>query len=136
MGLPGSGKSYLSKCLVELFSLQNKTAEWYNADTLRTQYNDWDFSVEGRLRQAYRFNELATNSKSQYVICDFVCPLEEMRTILNPDYIIWMDTISMGRYEDTNKIFCPPNVYDIRVTEKDAIKWTKIIIDSIVGIDK
>ena len=33
------------------------------------------------------------------------------------DYIIWMDTISEGRFEDTNKMFEKPIEYDLRIKE-------------------
>ena len=34
---------------------------------------------------------------------DFVCPFTQGRQILNPDYIIFMDTTEKGRYADNNK---------------------------------
>ena len=52
MGLPGSGKTTLSKKLVELID-----AEWINADVVRREANDWDFSLEGRIRQALRIKK-------------------------------------------------------------------------------
>ena len=51
MGLPGSGKSYLSKLLAPMLK-----AVWLNADKVRKQANDWDFSDEGRKRQAKRMS--------------------------------------------------------------------------------
>ena len=45
MGLPGSGKTYLSERLVPLIN-----AAWYNADVVRKMANDWDFSQDGRDR--------------------------------------------------------------------------------------
>lgn len=124
MGLPGSGKTTLAS---DLSILLFPNAEWFNADDVRSMYNDWDFSVEGRLRQSYRMRELADRSTKQYVICDFVAPIQEMRTAFSPDYLIWMDTISSGRYADTNTMFDPPVNYDIRITEQDSKKWSKII---------
>ena len=53
MGLPGSGKTYLAKRVVKLLN-----AEWLNADKVRGHYNDWDFSKEGRMRQANRMKLL------------------------------------------------------------------------------
>ena len=40
-GLPGSGKTYLAELLVEY--LGDKVA-WFNADKVREEANDWDFS--------------------------------------------------------------------------------------------
>ena len=115
MGLPGSGKTYLTERLVPLIN-----AAWYNADNVREMAGDWDFSDEGRSRQSQRMNTFAEFEKShgRYVICDFVCPTEKTREIFNPDIIIWMDTIEKGRFEDTNKVFVKPEKYDVRVTEK------------------
>ena len=106
MGLPGSGKTTLAKELAYHFEVPH-----YNADTLREKSDDWDFSEEGRLRQAYRM------SLYDFGIFDFVCPLEKMREVVQPDFVIWMDTISEGRFEDTNKVFEPPSHYDIRITQ-------------------
>jgi adenylylsulfate kinase len=94
-------------------------------------FNDWDFSHEGRIRQSHRMHDLASKLKGDYTICDFVAPLEEMRTIFAADYTVWVDTINRGRYEDTNKVFIPPNEYNTRVTEQDAIKWAEIIARDI-----
>ena len=84
MGLPGSGKTTLAK------SLQAKlNAVWFNADTVRKQFNDWDFSAEGRIRQSQRMRELCDLSRATYAIADFVCPLKEMREIFSADIVIY-----------------------------------------------
>lgn len=116
MGLPGSGKTTLAQALIELLP----SALWLNADKIRELYNDWDFSPEGRLRQARRMYALAEVSEDEYVIADFVCPLPEMREIFAPDVVIWVDTIKKGRYDDTNLLFVPPEKYDFRVATQDA----------------
>ena len=54
MGLPGSGKTTLSKKLVNYTK-----SVWLNADKIRTEFNDWDFSPQGRVRQANRMREIA-----------------------------------------------------------------------------
>ena len=128
MGLPGSGKSTLAN---ELKQTHFTTADWFNADTIRQQYNDWDFSFEGRIRQAQRMRNLAECSESKIVIADFVAPLPEMRDIYSADFIVWVDTIASSRYKDTNQIFVPPTKYDIRVTEKDSKKWAMLIANLI-----
>lgn len=128
MGLPGSGKSTLAK---ELTELHLKDSEWLNADSIRQQYNDWDFSVEGRIRQAHRMKKLADCSRATFVIADFVAPLPEMRDIYAADFTVWVDTINFGRYSDTNQMFVPPTLYNVRVTEKDLSKWSTIIATAI-----
>jgi len=128
MGLPGAGKTTLAADIGARL-LFNKKFTWFNADTIRKRYKDWDFSEEGRLRQARRMRELADKEIEQgrLAICDFVCPLPEMREIFDADVTVWVDTDQEGRYEDTNKIFVPPEKYDFRVTEKDSTKWAAII---------
>lgn len=133
MGLPGSGKTFFSEHLkAELESIIGVRVDWFNADRIRKSYNDWDFSHDGRLRQAIRMSDLATASQADYVICDFVCPLPEMRNLFKPDYIIWMDTINKGRFEDTNKMFIPPDVYDFRITEKNVQQWVPFAADFLL----
>lgn len=141
MGLPGSGKTTLAATLkkwleensgafhtgVEMAHQSYASVEWFNADDVRKKYNDWDFSQEGRIRQSHRMRELADLSVSDFVIVDFVAPLPEMRYNYKADWTIWVDTIDAGRYEDTNKMFVAPDVYDFRVTEKNADKWAEFI---------
>ena len=45
MGLPGSGKTTLARQLAPMFN-----AVWLNADEVRKEADDWDFSEEGRKR--------------------------------------------------------------------------------------
>jgi adenylylsulfate kinase len=116
MGLPGSGKTTFSQELVKRLSIEN-TIQWFNADAIRKHHNDWDFTPEGRQRQAVRMALLADESSADYVICDFVCPTEYFRLIFDADFVIWMDTIKEGRFEDTNKLFETPTLYDVRVTD-------------------
>jgi adenylylsulfate kinase len=132
MGLPGSGKTYLAERLKKRLNDCNKTVGWLNADAIRAHYNDWDFSREGRIRQSLRMRELADESNTDYCIVDFVAPLVEMRNNFKADWTIWVDTIKEGRYEDTNKMFVEPEVYDFRITEQDAEKWADFIAEHIV----
>ena len=129
MGLPGAGKTTLASKLVPLIN-----AKWLNADEVRKEANDWDFSDEGRKRQAKRMDDLAEKLKKQgnIVIADFVCPTPKARELFDPDFIIWVDTIKKGRFEDTNKIFVEPENYDVRVTEKNSEIWSIKIADLIV----
>lgn len=134
MGLPGSGKTHLAQYILEQLQNAGKQIGWLNADDVRKKYNDWDFSTEGRIRQSHRMRELAdAMSDMDYVICDFVAPLVEMRNNFKADWTIWVDTIDKGRFDDTNKAFIPPEVYDFRITEKDAEKWSEFIAVHILG---
>ena len=100
-GLPGSGKTWLAKRLAD--DIEN--CAWYNADLIRTASNDWDFSAEGRVRQANRMTTFADfeASNGRSVVCDFVAPTEKSRLSFKPDYLIWLDTIKEGRVVDEKK---------------------------------
>lgn len=128
MGLPGAGKTTLALSLLNYFS---PDVLWLNADEIRRKFNDWDFSESGRIRQSRRMREIADVSNRDYIIADFVCPLPEMRDIFDPDFLIWVDTIVEGRFEDTNRAFVPPEQYDVRVTEQDAGRWARIIYEQL-----
>ena len=137
MGLPGAGKTTLSKYLAkELNAVQ------VNADKVRRESNDWDFSLEGRRRQAKRMKELSDFHvlKGQDVVADFICPTNETRKDFDPDYIVWVDTIKKGRFDDTNILFEPPSNYDFRVTSQDGKNWSikiaKMILDSKKAFSK
>ena len=128
LGLPGAGKTTLASKLAPLIK-----AKWLNADKIRRDNNDWDFSEEGRLRQAKRMAQKANDFKNNgfNVVADFVCPTPAARELFNPDFIVWVDTIEKGRFEDTNKLFVKPRNYDVRVTEKNAEVWSKKIANLI-----
>ncbi len=128
MGLPGSGKTYLAERLQSLLN-----AAWYNADVVRNMANDWDFSSEGRIRQSMRMKTFADFEKenNRVVICDFVCPTRETRKNFNPDITIWMNTITEGRFEDTNKMFEKPTNVDFHITEMNQTNH-KNIADEIL----
>ena len=114
MGLPGSGKTYLSERLQPLLE-----SAWFNADKVRSMAGDWDFSEEGRLRQSLRMKSIADfeSSHNRIVICDFVCPTKETRKLFEADITIWLDTIDEGRFEDTNALFEPPSKLDFLIKE-------------------
>ncbi len=104
-GLPGSGKTTLAKPFAELIN-----GIHLNADVIRERYKDWDFSPEGRIRQAQRMRHLADGvvMGGKIAVADFVCPTDRARQEFDPDFTVWMDTINEGRFEDTNKMFETP----------------------------
>ena len=128
MGLPGSGKTTLANELAPMLN-----AKRLNADEVRKKANDWDFSEEGRKRQSKRMAEFAIKLKEDgdYVVADFICPTPEARSLFPADYIIWVDTIKEGRFEDTNQMFIKPEKYDFHVTSQDASVWAEKIIKEI-----
>ena len=150
MGLPGAGKTYFAERLKTYLEQQGDIfrvnpgrilyselppgptslqvqVDWFNADEIRRRFNDWDFSNEGRIRQSLRMFEFAMKCTGDYVICDFVAPLPEMRHNFKADWTIWMDTIDQSRYEDTNRAFVQPDVYDFRITEQNADQWVPYV---------
>ena len=128
MGLPGSGKTTLASELAPLIN-----AKRINADEVRKNANDWDFSEEGRTRQAKRMAELAQKIKEQgnYVVGDFICPTPKARSLFPADYVVWVDTIKKGRFDDTNQMFVKPEKYDCHVTTQDAKVWAPKIAKEI-----
>jgi len=128
MGLPGAGKTYLSKLLKE--ELQ---CAYFNADEVRTMANDWDFSVEGRLRQANRMKlySMFEKENGRTSICDFICPTENTRTEFGADFVIWLNTINEGRFEDTNKMFEAPLDCNYLIIQKNAEEHVPKIVKKI-----
>tara|TARA_Y100000768_G_scaffold18305_1_gene12597 strand:- start:26 stop:433 length:408 start_codon:yes stop_codon:yes gene_type:complete len=128
MGLPGAGKTTLANELAPLLN-----AKRLNADEIRKAANDWDFSEEGRKRQAKRMAEQALKLKGEgnFVVADFICPTPEARSLFPADFVIWVDTIKEGRFEDTNQMFVKPEKYNFHVTSQDAKLWVPKILKEI-----
>ena len=128
MGLPGSGKTTLARMMAPRLN-----AVWLNADEVRKQANDWDFSEDGRRRQSLRMRSLAEGAvgNNRTVVADFVCPTKKTREHFGADYTVWMDTIGEGRFEDTNNMFEEPTEYNTRVTSKDAEMWAYLVVQEI-----
>ena len=128
MGLPGSGKTTLANELAPMIN-----AKRLNADEVRKETNDWDFSEEGRKRQARRMADFAKKLKEEgnFVVADFICPTPETRALFSADFVIWVDTIKEGRFDDTNKMFVKPSKFDYHVTTQDAKNWAPKIIKEI-----
>ena len=128
MGLPGSGKTTLASELVPLLK-----AKWINNDKIRKKANDWDFSEEGRVRQAKRMADLAEKFKKEghFVVADFICPTPKARKLFNADFVVWVDTIKKGKYDDTNAMFVKPEKFDFHVTSQNAKIWATQIAEKI-----
>lgn len=134
MGLPGTGKTTFAEELQKKLRKKGHTAAWFNADDVRKMRNDWDFSPEGRIRQAERMRTLGNSMMTDFTICDFVAPTKEIRDIFSPDYVIWMDTEEKSRYEDTNAMFEPPQMgeWHYVVKAKDATNIVPYVIDDLL----
>ena len=125
-GLPGSGKTTLARPFADLIG-----GVHINADAVRKHYDDWDFTPEGRMRQAARMRYLADGvvMAGKVAVADFVCPTEQARSEFNPDFTVWMDTIKEGRFEDTNKMFVAPPYCDYHVE-----KWFTDTHDQLMKV--
>jgi cytidylate kinase len=131
MGLPGSGKTHLAERLQ-----QHLECAWFNADEVRRMANDWQFGEAARIRQARRMRNLADFEKGEgkAVICDFVCPTQLTRHIFEADFTIWMNTITSGRFEDTNAIFEIPGYADIVIEKFLTDKEIASLVNKIAGV--
>ncbi len=118
MGLNRSGKTNFSRLLATKIQ-----CPYFNADDVRQQFHDHDFSSVGRNRQARRMKILcdwAIRYGNEYAIADFICPTNETRMLFEPDHIVFMDTVEGSLYKDTHKMFKKPVLLrdDMRITEK------------------
>ena len=119
-GLPGAGKTYFSNKLKETFGDDDSPIVHINGDDIRSMHNDWDFSEEGRKRQAERMRKHAdeVNADGKHVILDFVCPKQEYRDIIKPDILVWANRTPVRDFPDTTAMFEPPKEWDYRLIDK------------------
>ena len=128
MGLPNSGKTTLANKLNHLIN-----GVRLNADVVRRNHNDWDFSLKGTTRQAKRMFKLAKKlRKKNHVVVDFVCPTPESFKYFKADFLIWMNTIKKGRFKNMNEMFQKPKIFHIKVTSKKVDFWKFIILDELI----
>jgi adenylylsulfate kinase-like enzyme len=114
MGLPGAGKTSLARILSRRLG-----AVHFNADELRATVNrDLGFSLEDRIEHARRIGEMCDSvvSTGGIAIADFICPTPETRAAFGAAFVVFVDRIKVGRFEDTNKLFVGPEMADIQVT--------------------
>lgn len=121
IGLPGSGKTTLATALKERIN-----AIHLNADYIRATVNsDLGFAIEDRIEHARRLGEMARmlSGQGHTVIVDFICPTSLTRAAFGkPDILVWVDRISQGRFEDTNKMWEDPEYFDARIPADYTVK--------------
>jgi len=131
MGLPGSGKTTLSNAIKDILG---NIITW-NADEVRNTINKHlTFTLEDRIKQAKTMKWLSDKvvETKHFCIVDFICPTPETREAFDYEsaYVIWVDRIDAGRFDDTNQMFIPPEYYDIRVIDdgRSAALWAEEIV--------
>jgi hypothetical protein len=113
MGLPGAGKTTLARALAPRLQ-----AVVFNGDEVRANLSrDLGFSHADRIEQARRMGWLCDRvaEAGGFAIGDFICPTPETRQAFGRAFLIFVDRIKEGRFADTNRLFVPPEAYDIRV---------------------
>lgn len=121
MGLPGAGKTTLARALAPLLN-----AVIFNADAVRVNLSrDLGFSLQDRIEHARRMAWMCDRvvEAGGTVIADFICPTAETRAAFSPAFIIWLDRIELGRFDDTNRMFVPPERFDLRVDAKGTPQY-------------
>jgi len=127
MGLSGAGKTTLAKKVVKGLRDYGFDVTWLNADEVRELTNNWDFSDEGRILQAYTLRRLADDAPTDIVLVDFIAPLAQQRAIVDPDFIVWVDTIGSSQYTDTDSIFEPPSIVNYYISDHDEAHEVNIL---------
>ena len=121
MGLPGAGKTTLATVLAPLLN-----AVLFNADQVLANISrDLGFSLTDRVEHARRMGWMCDRvvEAGGTVIADFICPTAETRAAFGDAFIIWVDRITSGRFEDTNRMFVAPDRFDIRVTAEGTPQY-------------
>jgi hypothetical protein len=130
MGLPGAGKTTLAKVVAARLP-----AVHFNADEIRAEINkDLTFTIDDRIEHARRMGWLCAQvvAAGTHVVADFVCPTERTRDAFGPSFVVWVDRITAGRFEDTNKLFEPPAVCDLRVTAEGTPEyWAELVVAAV-----
>ena len=134
MGLPGSGKTTLAKELVPLVN-----AVHFNADDVRENITyHLGFEEKDRIQQAKTMRWLSDKvvAAGHYAVVDFICPTPATREAFGwkDAFVIWVDRIEAGRFEDTNRMFVKPDYYDFRVIEEGSAQfWANYIYDMFLS---
>lgn len=132
MGLSNAGKTTLAK------KISAKTG-WpiINGDDVRNTTGNHDYSFAGRVLQALHMKHMSKTSQyysaSEHVLYDFICPTKHTRSLFDPDFVVYVNTLNPCPYEDTVEMFDPPSrgEWDVRVLSHDD-RWVDFIIDKIL----
>jgi hypothetical protein len=121
MGLPGAGKTTLANILAARLN-----AVHFNADEIRANINkDLGFSESDRIEQARRMGWLCDQvvKTGGFAVADFICPTPVAREAFmqgGKAFVVWVDRVKSSAYDDTNRMFVPPDPCDLRVSPEGA----------------
>jgi hypothetical protein len=129
MGLPGNGKTTLARILAPTLK-----AVLFNADEVRANINrDLCFSLDDRIEHARRMGWLCDRviEAGHSAIADFVCPTPETRAAFGPAFVVFVDRMKEGRFEDTNRIFVPPASCDLLLNSGTPEDWAEKVYSTL-----
>lgn len=106
MGPPSSERKQMATMLAERIT----GSSLLRSIDIRDQDKDIDYSEDGRLRHTYRMLTRARNDRSNCVILDHVCALDQQRQIVNPDILVVMQ--GNDAQWQINNGWEQPNYYD------------------------
>jgi dephospho-CoA kinase len=99
----GQGKTYFCRQF-----LKHISAAYFNNDDVRKQTANHSFSMEGRLLAAQNMRQLIDQSAAEIKLVDMICPTKELRAVIAPDVIVFIDSDKPSKYPDTDAIYEKP----------------------------
>jgi len=133
MGLPGAGKTTLANMIAPRLN-----AVIFNADEIRANINrDLGFSEPDRIEHARRMGWLCDQvvKTGGFAIADFICPTAETRAAFlqgGEAFVVWLNRIDRGRFEDTNQLFVPPESPEVEVTAEGTPEfWAEQVVQKV-----
>jgi hypothetical protein len=130
MGLPTAGKTILARLLTPRLN-----AVHFNADDVRANINrELSFLEADRIEHDRRIGWLCDQvvKAGCFAIADFICPTPPARAAFSAGdepFVVWVDRIKTGPYEDTNRMFIPPERVDLRVSSEGTPEfWTEEVM--------
>ena len=113
MGLSGAGKTATAVKLQDHLAKSGFTSVHINSDRVREATENWSFDYDGRITAAKWMvktaNQILDEAKIDVVIYDTIACLHEQRDILDADITLFMDTVRMSKYADTDAAFERPS---------------------------